>query len=73
MWLLVIFQIYHGENKLIYYDIRMLVLYYTNMLSQIFKALTNSLNQQYLHVGRYVDRLEHIIVIASQPVGAIAP
>ena len=41
------------------------------MLSQIFKALTNSLNQQYL--GRHVDRLEHIIVIASQPVGAIVP
>ena len=53
-----IFQLYHGENKLIY-----------NAMIDFYSA--SSLKQQ--SAGRQVAPLGHIILIPSQPVFALSP
>jgi hypothetical protein len=60
-----IFQLYHGENKLIFNEMMMRsALYKTNMLSWIFIVL--SLTQH--SVDRHLAPLGHIIFIPSQPI-----
>jgi hypothetical protein len=66
-----IFQLYHGENKLIINEMMMKsTLYQTNMLSLVFYS-ASSLKQQ--SAGRHVAPLGHIILIPSQPVFALSP
>jgi hypothetical protein len=52
----VIFQLYHGENKLIFNEMMRFVLYYTNTLSWIFYS-ASSLKQQ------STDRHEEVLMI----------
>jgi hypothetical protein len=66
-----IFQLYHGENKLIINEMMMKsTLYQTNMLSLVLYS-ASSLKQQ--SAGRHVAPLGHIILIPSQPVFALSP
>jgi hypothetical protein len=63
-----IFQLYHGENKLIVNELTMKSdLYYTNTLTVVGFYIASSLKQQ--SVDRHVTPLRHIILIWSQPVG----
>ena len=57
-----IFQLYHGENKLIFNEIRFVLDQHTEL--KFYSA--SSLKQQ--SVGRHVAPLGHIILIPSQPV-----
>jgi hypothetical protein len=55
------FQLYHGENKLIFNEMMMrFALFQTNTLKQQFE-------------GRHVAPLRHIILIPSQPVFVLSP
>jgi hypothetical protein len=66
-----IFQLYHGESKLIYNEMKIRsTLYLINMLSLIFYS-ASSLKQQ--SVDKHVGLLGHIIPIPSLPVFALSP
>jgi hypothetical protein len=65
-----IFQLYHGENKLIFneiYEVR----YVLDQHAELDFYSASSLKQQ--SVGRHVAPLWHIILIPSQPVFALSP
>jgi hypothetical protein len=67
-----IFQLYHGENKIIFNG--MLMRFASNVLDQhaefdFYSA--SSLKQQ--SAGRHFAPLGHIILIPSQPVFALSP
>jgi hypothetical protein len=64
-----IFQLYHGENKLIFNEMMTKSdLQLTNTLSWIFYS-ASSLKQR--STGRHVALLGHIILILSKPVFAV--
>ena len=65
-----IFQLYHGENKLIFNEMMMRsTLYKTNTLSWIFSV--SSLKQQSAY--RHVTPLGHFILIPKKPGFALSP
>ena len=67
-----IFQLYHGENKLIFNDMMMKsALYVLDQHAELDVYSASSLTQQ--SVGRYIAPLGHIILIPSQPVFALSP
>ena len=65
-----IFQLYHGENKLNFDEMMILMsaLYLTNMVNWSFYS-ASSLKQQ--SVDRHVAPLRHILLIPNQPVFAL--
>jgi hypothetical protein len=64
-----IFQLYHGEIKLIFSEMMMRsTLYQTNTLSWIFIVLTHWNNSLQIDMS-----LHSIILIPSQPVFALSP
>jgi hypothetical protein len=69
-----IFQLYHGENKLIFHDHEMMMrsaLYYIvdkHVTLDFYSA--SSLKQQ--SGDRYVAPLRHIILIPNQPIFALS-
>ena len=68
-WLLLsanstIFQLYHGENKLIFNEMMM-------RSAELDLYSAGSLKQQ--SMGRYVAPTGHIILIPSQPVFSLSP
>jgi hypothetical protein len=74
-WLLVnansaIFQLYHGENKLIFNEIMIGPLNSRPTRWGFFYS-ASSLKQQ--SAGRHIAPLEHIILIPSQPVFVLSP
>jgi hypothetical protein len=56
------FQLYHGENKLIFNNMMMSALYYTNLICIVLIHWNN----------RHEAQLWHIILIESQPVFALS-
>ena len=62
-----IFQLYHGETKLIFNEIRFVLDQHAEL--KFYSA--SSLKQQ--SAGRHVAPLGHIILIPSQPVFALSP
>ena len=60
-----IFQLYHGENMLIFNEIRFVLDQHAEL------GVASSLKQQ--SAGRHVAPLGHIILISSQPVYALSP
>ena len=65
-----IFQLYYGENKLIFNEMKMMMrsaLYYTNKLSWIFIVLPQQSED------RHVASHGHIILIPRQTVFALYP
>ena len=62
-----IFQLYHGENKLIFNEVRFVLEQHAE--SDFYSA--SSLKQQ--STGRHVAPLGHIILNPSQPVFALSP
>jgi hypothetical protein len=71
-WLLLnansaIFQLYHGENKLIFNEI----LFVLDQHAELDFNSASSLKQQ--SAGRHVAPLWHNILIPSQPVFALSP
>jgi len=67
-----IFQLYHGENKLIFNEMMMMrsALYKINMLSWIFIVLPHWNNSPRVFMS---FPLGHIILIPSQSVFALSP
>ena len=61
-----IFQLYHGENKLIYNEVHFVL----DQHAQLDFNSASSLKQQ--PTGRHVAPLWHIILISSQPVFALS-
>ena len=76
-WLLfnansVIFQLYHGENKLIFdWDDDDEVRFVLDKHAKLDFYISSSLKQQ--SVDKHVAPLDHIILIPSQPVFALSP
>jgi hypothetical protein len=66
-----IFQLYHGEKKIICQKLMMRFgLYQTNTLSLIFDSASSQKQQS---ADRHVAPLGHIILILSQTVFALSP
>ena len=63
-----IFQLYHGENKLIYNEVHFVLDQHAQL--DFYSAHASSLKQQ--PTGRHVAPLWHINLISSQPVFALS-
>jgi hypothetical protein len=63
------FQLYHGENKLIYNA--MMIRFVLDHHAEVDFYSASSLKQQ--SAGKHVAPLEHLILILSQPVFALSP
>jgi hypothetical protein len=66
-----IFQLYHGENRLIFNEMMMRICFVLDQLAELDFYSASSLKQQ--STDRRVAPLRHIILIQSQPVFALSP
>jgi hypothetical protein len=66
-----IFQLYYGENKLIYNEMMMRSTFVLDQHAELDFYSASSLKQQ--SADRYVAPLGHIILIPIQPVFALSP
>jgi hypothetical protein len=66
-----IFQLYHGENKLIFNEMMMRFRFVLDQHAELDFYSARSLKQQF--AGRHIAPLEHIILISSQPVFSLLP
>ena len=66
-----LFQLYHGENKLIFNKMMMIIRFVLDQHAQLELYGVSSLKQQ--SAGRHVAPLGHIILIPSQLIFALSP